>query len=81
MSYLENDLRRVKTGHLIFTEEGLKNFICNINNASAEDKRMLLDEYKRLIITNHVAEKVHNDLALTGESLKAHNDLDLKLVE
>ena len=78
MSYFKNDMRRVKTGHLSFTEDGLKTFICNINNASEADKRMLLDEYKRLIIENHVADKVRDDLTSGRRAFAKHNDLKLK---
>jgi len=69
MSYFKN---KVKTGHLSFTEGGLKNFICSTSGATEEDKKMLLDEYKRLIIENHVADKVRVDLKsfITDEVIK-----------
>ena len=69
MSYFKN---KVKTGHLSFTEGGLKNFICSTSGATEEDKKMLLDEYKRLIIENHVADKVRVGLKsfITEEPIK-----------
>jgi len=56
MSYFKN---KVKTGHLSFTEGGLKNFICSTSGATAEAKKMLLvgtNDHTAALVKTHEKE-------------------------